>query len=371
MANKIKQIKYSYCVDEEGKLVHVNSLTDATRHARKLFCLQCGQEMVANLGEKKVWYFSHKAETACDGESYLHKLAKRLIRERFTSTDSFPIIFYRNVPCKESKVCKYVISERCVNTGVRITNDLRYWNGKVLYDKCEEEVSIDDFRADLFLTYTKDSNRDPIFIEIFKTHQSSEAKVNSKYKIIETLPIKSEADIDDILKRGFVEGENCTMFNFNPHLPYMRKTGVPIDRFVLFKNGAATVYNALDYFVLCENANLRCNFDSVAELNMRPHGINLWGMQNQNKQLDSYQTGLLYFVKKGMLIRNCILCKYRKYNEAYNHFVCVLYKTLGHDSPFPRQTMANHCQRYEMSPVLNNYSLSDLEKEVSEVVVDK
>ena len=76
MANKKKQIKYSYCVDEEGVLVHINSLTDATRHARKLLCLQCGQEMVANLGEKKVWYFSHKAETACDGESYLHKLAK-------------------------------------------------------------------------------------------------------------------------------------------------------------------------------------------------------------------------------------------------------------------------------------------------------
>ena len=371
MANKTKQIKYSYCVDEKGELFHINSLTDATRHARKLFCLQCGQEMVANLGEKKAWYFSHKAETACDGESYLHKLAKRLIRERFMSADNFPIIFSRDVPCKESNTCKYAISESCVNTGVKIANDLRLWNGKVLYDKCEEEVSIDDFRADLLLTYTKDSNRKPIFIEIFKTHQSSEAKINSKYKIIETLPIKSEADIDDILKKGFVEGENCTLFNFNPHLPSIRKTDVPIDRFVLFRNGAATVYNAVEYIVLCESVNLRCNPDSVAELNMRPHGIHIWGMQNHNEPLDAYQTGLLYFVKKGMHIRNCILCKYRKYNEAYNHFVCVLYKTLGHESPFPRQTMANHCQRYELSPVLNNYSLSDLEKEVSEVVVDK
>ena len=53
MADKTKQIKYSYCVDENGELVHINSLTDATRHDRKLFCLQCGQEMVANLGKKK------------------------------------------------------------------------------------------------------------------------------------------------------------------------------------------------------------------------------------------------------------------------------------------------------------------------------
>ena len=364
---KIKQIKYSYCVDERGELVHVNDLTDATRHARKLYCLQCGQEMVANLGQKKAKYFSHKAETACDGESYLHKLAKRKIREKFMSTENFPISFSRDVPCKESKTCICAKKEWCINKNVVIANDLRIWNGRVLYDKCEEEVSVDAFRADLLLTYTKEKNREPIFIEIFKTHQSSETKVNSKYRIIETLPIKSEEVIDDILQRGFVEGENCVLFNFNPHLPSIRKTDVPIDRFVLFRNGAAKVYNALGYSVLCGNLNQRCNPDSVAELNMRPHGIDVWGVNDQNDTLDSYQTGLLYFVKKGMAIRNCVLCKYRKYNENYNDYLCILYKTLGYNSPFPGQIKANHCQRYELNPKWSNYTLEDLEEEVSEV----
>lgn len=366
---KIKQIKYSYCVDEGGDLIHINDLTDATRHARKLFCMQCGQEMVANLGKKKTWYFSHKAETACDGESYLHKLAKRLIREKFMSTDCFPITFSRDVPCKESKTCVCAKKEWCITKNVEATNDLRMWNGKVLYDKCEEEVSVDNFRADLLLTYTKDSNREPIFIEIFKTHQSSETKVNSRYRIIETLPIKSEDDINNILQKGFVEGENCILYNFNPRLPSIRKTDVPIDRFVLFRNGAAKVYNALNYSVLCSSLNQRCNSDSIAELNMRPHGIEIWGVNDQNESLDSYQTGLLYFLKKGMTIRNCALCKFRKYNEAYNDYVCILYKTLGHNSPFPGQIKANHCQRYELNPELSNYTLEDLEKEVSEVII--
>ena len=367
MADKTKQIKYSYCVDENGELVHINSLTDTTRHARKLFCLQCGQEMVANLGKKKTWYFSHKAETACDGESYLHKLAKRLIREKFMSSDNFPITFTRDVPCRERDTCICAVKESCVNKGEKITNDLRLWRGKVLYDNCEEEVSIDNFRADLLLTYTKDCNREPIFIEVFKSHQSSDVKVNSKYRIIETIPIKSEDDIVDILHRGFVEGENCTLYNFNPHLPSIRKNDIPIDRFVLFNSGAAIVYNALDYSVLCESMNQRYKSNSVAELNMRPQGINIWGMHNQSETLDAYQTGLLYFVKKGMPIRNCILCRYRKYNDAYNNFVCVLYKKLGHESPFPKQTMGNHCQQYELSPELRNYTLEDLEKEVSKV----
>lgn len=66
----MKQIKYSYCIDDDNNLIHVLSLTNSTRHSRKLYCLQCGQEMVANLGTKKSWYFSHKSDCACDGESY-------------------------------------------------------------------------------------------------------------------------------------------------------------------------------------------------------------------------------------------------------------------------------------------------------------
>ena len=365
MATKKGQIKYCYSVDEKGELVHISSLTDATRHVRKLYCLQCGQEMVANLGKIKARHFSHKRETACDGESYLHKLAKRLIRETFMSAENFPITFLADVTCNEFGNCMFAEDGRCVDNGVKLLCDLKVWKGKSLYDKCEEEVSVGDFRADLLLTYTKDCDREPIFIEIFKTHKSSDVKVNSKYRIIETLPIKSEEDIFDILQRGFVEDENCTLYNFIPNTPSIRIKDVPIDRFVLYENGAGRVC-----YVQCEKVNQRIDPRSVAELNMRPHGFSL-GINDQDGTLGSYQTGLLYFVKRGMPIRNCILCKYRRYNEAYSKFVCILYKTLGHESPFPRQTMANHCQRYELSPYFKSYSITELEKEVSEVISEK
>lgn len=362
----MEQVKYSYCVDEKGNLVHVRSLTPATRHAHKLYCLQCGQEMIPNLGEKKAWYFSHKAETACDGESYLHKLAKRRIREKFLNEESFPITFCRDVPCSESKECpccseKYI----CQRQDVEIPGDLKIWKGKLLYDTCREEIPFDGFRPDLLLTCSTKPGREPIFIEVFKTHQSNEKKVNSSYKIIETNEIKTEEDIEDILNRGFVEGDNCTTYNFNPQLPSIRITDNPIDRFVLFKSGAAIVYKAVDYVVTCDKINLYCHRNSEIELNMRGQGIDIWGDNAESGKLDSYQKGLVYLVKKGMTIRNCILCKFYKYNDYYSSPMCILYKKIGLESPFPKQTVANSCQQFELSQELLSHSLAELEKEVS------
>lgn len=362
----LKQIRYSYSVNEEGELVHIKSLTDATRHVHRLYCLQCGQEMVAKLGTKKVWHFSHKAEIACDGETYLHKLAKRMIREKFVSANHFPITFSKEVTCLESNRCPCFIEETCQEHDVKISCDLKIWNNSIVYDTCEEETSVGSFRPDLLLTCSIKPNRRPVFIEIFKTHQSESEKLFSNYKIIETKKIESEEDIEDIVLRGFVEGENCTTYNFNPPLPFIRKTDVPIDRFVLFKSGAVKVFKASNYVVYCNNVYKRYHPRSVVELNMRDQGIDLWGDNEQTNVLDSYQTGLVYLVKKGMTIRNCILCKYYKYNDFYSSYICILYKTIGIDSR-PNQSFANKCQRYELNPRLMTHSLSELEKVVFEI----
>lgn len=360
-------IKYSYCVDEKGELVHINSLTDATRHARKLYCLQCGQEMVANLGQYKAKHFSHKADTACDGESYLHKLAKRRIKEKFDSSEHFPILFYRDVPCCEASHCLCYDSQYCALGKQDIRSDLKIWKDKPLYDTCEPEVSVGEFRPDLLLTCSTKPDRQPVFIEIYKTHESNETKRNSCYRIIETKQVESEDDIEDIIKRGFVEGDNFTTYNFNPQLPIFRKDNVPIDRFVLFKTGSVIVHRALDYVVYCKDINKRIDSRSVVELNMRDRGIDIWGIEEETNRLNSYQAGLVYLAKKGMNIKNCILCKYYKFNESYDKHFCILYKVNGIGIPCPKQNVAKKCPRFELNPTLMNHSLSELEKDISEV----
>lgn len=363
----MKQVKYSYCVDEKDELVYINSLSDSTRHARKLYCLQCGQEMIANLGTKKAWYFSHKSDCACDGESYLHKLGKRRIREKFMSEGKFPLLFSKVVPCSEKEKCPCYFEESCSTHDVKVCSDLKFWNNSIVYDTCQEEVFIDGFRPDLLLTCSSKPDREPVFIEIFKAHQSDEPKIDSNYRIIETKRIDSEKDIDDIVEKGFIEGENCTTYNFHPKLPSIRKQDVPIDRFVLFKNGAAKVYKAIDYEVYCAKINEKVHSNSLVELNMVGQGVDIWADNVIEKSLDSYQTGLVYLVKKGMNIRNCILCKFYKYNDYYGHYICILYRSLGFQSPYTNQSTANKCQRYELNQQLMGHPLEDIEKVVFEL----
>lgn len=363
----MKQIKYSYCVDENGKLVHISSITDATRHTRKLYCLQCGQEMVANLGKIKSWYFSHKADTACDGESYLHKLAKWKIKEKFDTSTHFPITFVRDVPCSEVEHCPCVDNFYCMTKGESVPSDLKLYNEKVIYDTCQEEEMYEEFRPDLLLTHSSRPDRKPVFIEIYKSHKSDDSKLMSSHRIIETHKLESESDIEDIITNGFVEGKNCELYNFKPKLPSIRSKKIPINRFILFKSGSVIVHKALDYNVYCDKINERFDSRSVIELNLKERHIDVWGLSESEGTLNSYQKGLVYLLKKGYNIRNCILCKYYKLNDYYSKYFCTLYKINGINIPCPAQSVAKECQRYELNPQLMIYSLEDLEKEISEV----
>lgn len=351
-----KRIKHSYCVDENNRLVHISELTNETRHSHQWRCLECGQEMTPNLGEKKSWYFSHKPNTACNRESYLHKLAKRKIREKFLSEDSFKIIFVKDVPCNQHKTCLYYNGYECKKRNVHIPFNLKEW-----YDCCEEEVRDGEFIIDLLLT-SKTYPNENIYIEIFVTHKSEESKINSDNRIIETTQIKSEDDIEDIIKRGFVEGRNCKIYNFKKDklkLPSIKVGGVPIKRFVLFKNGAAKVYESFEHVFTCNKLNERALPNSVCELNMKE----LWGENAENKTLVSCESGLVYLMKKKRWkIKNCILCRFRTYNVSYCEYICIRYKS-------PIQTMARNCPDYQVDPDKMNYPLSELEKFISEVPV--
>ena len=363
------KIKYSYCLNENNDLVHISSVSVENRHSCTFHCLECGQPLIAKIGKIKVPHFAHRTDTACNGESYLHKLAKRRIREKFMSVDSFPIIFVRDVPCQDSEQCPCCDKNHCLERNISIPSDLKIWKGNILYDKCQEEVRLGEFQPDLLLTGPIEEKLGPVFIEVYKTHESEKSKVTSRFKIIETTKIKTEADIDDIIKMGFIEGQNCKTYNFSPKLPNVRKRDVPITRFFLFGNGAAKVIGATEYLITCDCLNKKIDPNSIRELNLKGMGIDIWGINEDEGSLDSYQTGLVYLVKKGLDIKNCILCKFYKYNEWRNTHVCIRYKSLGEQYHFPKQTTARNCPQFELNPVLMNHPIEELEKVISEVSV--
>lgn len=79
------EVKYQYSLDENGKLVNINSLTSESRHQHTYRCIGCGNILLPRaIGSmKRRAHFYHKEYIDCSGETYLHKLGKRIIKERF------------------------------------------------------------------------------------------------------------------------------------------------------------------------------------------------------------------------------------------------------------------------------------------------
>ena len=354
------KIKYSYCLNENNELVHISGVTVEDRLHHTYYCLECGQNMVAKIGKIKKPHFAHAKDTACDGESYLHKLAKRRIREKFMSSENFPITFVRDVPCQDSSQCKIFNEYNCKEYKVPIRSDLKKFKGNIVYDTCREEVNVGEFRPDLLLTGPIEK-LGVLFIEIFKTHASEEPKLNSEYKIIETTKIKSEEDIDDIINRGFVEGDNCTIQNIFPkNLPIIRLNVERFNRFILFKSGAAKIF-----YVECGMLKRKLKDDSLCEMNIGSYNSD-WVVFFNNKRLNLTQKGLVYLRKKGFQFKNCILCKYNSSNSRGDRFFCNYYNQ--EFGLLLKQTEALSCDKYEETMVSMNIPLSEFEKHFTVVL---
>lgn len=346
---QMKQVKYSYIIDENKELVNINSITIATRYAKKYYCLQCGQEMTPNLGKQRAWHFSHKIDSACDGESYLHKLAKIKIREHFTSSEKFKVQ-QRNdkVPCVKDTSCIFYDEFLCSHKAHR------WYNLKEFYDTCEEEQLVKGFVADLLLTNSMLKEREPVLIEINVTHPCDEQKKSSGLKIIEA-KITCESDIDDIVKRGFRNGYNCSLYNFK-QLPKLELKVGKLYRFILHKSGGA-IFKP----ITCKDLRMRLVKDSIAELNLN---WQKFAISSELPSINIIQLGLIYLKHKGLRIENCRLCKYFSFDSQ----ICCLYKKYG-TPHFPHQTFAKQCQRYHISDTfLNIFSPDLINKNVTEVM---
>lgn len=71
-------ILYPVACTEDGAAIHI----DVWQRGQSVTCFGCGQELVGRLphdGIKPTAHFAHKADTACSGETALHKAAKLAI----------------------------------------------------------------------------------------------------------------------------------------------------------------------------------------------------------------------------------------------------------------------------------------------------
>ena len=78
-------IKEYLKIAEERMLT--DDVTEEDRQSHSYHCLNCGERMIPRMGVKRTRHFAHRGEDVhCGQETYLHKLAKLLIKEKFNQS---------------------------------------------------------------------------------------------------------------------------------------------------------------------------------------------------------------------------------------------------------------------------------------------
>ena len=375
----MKEIKYSYCLDENNELVHIDSVTEENRHSHTYHCLECGQEMISKAlsSEKVKPYFAHKSNTECSGnfESYLHKVSKWRIKKYFDDGGSYQFKRVQELPCNEVDSC--IFSKEWCKGKISRTFNIRDF-----YDTIEEEKTVNGYVADLYFSDSRNLEREGLLIEIYVKHPCEPEKIASGMKIIEAV-IKEESDIDYILKNGFPEDgkkmiyktnvqfpdisfskERFRFYNFKD-LPKERLSMGEITRFTLNKWGNPIIseYHAFK----CDIKGKRFDESSIAELDMNLrqwNEDNLINMQSPKEYHNGYQIGMRYLMYYGYKRKNCWLCKYNASG------LCTLYKKYN----TPKQPTSNHaelcnCSYYRINPDLLKIEKSVLDKYIQPVYI--
>lgn len=341
-------IKYSYAYDGDV-VVHID---DVSEHGT-FYCISCGKEMVAKLGDKKSHHFAHKVnDVSCNSETYLHKLAKLLLKKKFQE-GGFEIEISQYSLCKESENCLF---ENNCKVLVDKKYDLRRY-----YDTCEEEQYVDGFCADLLIT---GEGQPPILVEIYVSHECSNQKINSGHRIIE-IPIESEADIEYFYKNVIAEKERVRFYGFKRELAKREFIACKkVSRFILYKSGAAFVKT-----ISCERQHDRDDCFSLLELNMDYDHSNFvsntdtddaYYFEDYDAEHDDYlyrtlemgetplNIGLVYAVNKGFSFKNCHLCKYARDDSFGGGIFCCMSKKYGTPCN-PNQKNASSCSYYTLN----------------------
>lgn len=365
-------ITFHNATDADGQIVHIDEVTRENR-AEHYYCVGCGEEMSAVLGDKREHHFRHK-EAHCSWESYLHKLGKMRLKERFDTQKEFIIKYYVEYRCDKSKGCKLepIYKGQKCNRREQVAIDL-----KKLFDTCEEEVTYKGYRADLMLSNKEHPEREPIFLEISVTHDCEPEKLSSGIQIIE-LKIVDEKDV----LRPLVE-EDSLFGRSNPQQPYDFNTLPPI-RFFNFKRIFETARPLERFWVApddkgilrgyfnqdkltCRNVNDNHREDSLYEVAI-PSEVLV-----KNCKPNLYEFGMMKAIQAGIDVKHCAVCdKYSRCILNFNEEVedkktnkkrivprQILMRQIP-DNKIDKVALAGGCKNYAHNrffvySVLNNY----------------
>lgn len=299
----------------------------------KYRCIGCGHELLPRaLNSKKTrphFYHYPKDEVKCSGETYRHKLTKRILKDKFYKDPTFFIEYYVDRVCNNDG-CKYR-SVRCSISYSPYRVDL-----KKLYDTCTEETAIGDYVADLLLTNSKDPSIEPILIEVCVTNPCPPEKRESGLKIIE-IKIKKEQDALDLEKRDVLsedmDSPHIEFISFEKTIREPRTTKLP--RYIYDPNHEYKNWGVLTS-VDCDKAQYKVRVsNSIIEFNV----VNI-------KDYGSlHYAEICFIVSQKKSIYRCHLCKFYYRTPYERNPICRLSKKYGKPE-HPSMNEAEKCRSY-------------------------
>lgn len=342
-------IKYHFAL-EGNKIIPIEMVDKNERHAHTYTCMGCGAEMTAKMGNKNAWHFAHKVqdEGNCSSETYLHKLAKRLIREKFESSPSFWIQYNQVGLCLSYKECrfKYKQEDSC-QVFKTVKHDLKQY-----YDLCQEEIPIEGFIADLLLSSSTHADRNPVLIEIYVTHKSTEEKLKSGLRIIE-IKIDNEDSIKNLLTKDVIEEiyiedkGDAYFYNFKKDPKEIGNRN--IFRYILTPTGEARSIPAS-----CHDINKKVYPNSIFEVTMN---IDIFRISRYYEEI--FNMGNYLATQHLPDFKTCELCKhYKVYYDIINDELCSVPKgCLFHNEDFLKNNgpiFAKQCPHHSPNMSLIN-----------------
>ena len=343
---------YSFALDKDQCLINIE---DAQK-GNEYFCPCCGKVMITKQGAIRKWHFAHKGSLDnCSYETYLHKVAKIRIKKCFEESPSFIITFHPKATCSIEE-CPLGVSNPCRWLTPK-SFDL-----KKIYNCCQEEATIGKFRADLLLTNSDMIEREPVLIEINVSHQSTEEKINSGYRIIEVC-ISSEKDIDDIVSSASINEVELDIdydmvvskhnfYNFRADTSEKPDIKHQAHRYRFWINSRGSI--KFDKFDIGDNDE---ETDTNKCLSPNPEEITYSIFRIESKEYIRRDFAFKKLAQSRAGLRYCTMCRFYRYNDSYNKSMCILYKS-KETQKFPMISSAQKCPHFKQI----DYSITNIDE---------
>lgn len=329
-------MRYRYASNEHGEIVDAKALDRATwTRGERLACAGCGGDVVPVLGKLKARHFRHihTAERQCSRETYLHKLAKRIVADSFQSAlkDGRPYWLTLQVP----RECRHWEKEfgfvcEC-QPGYRRFDLTRH------FDEVSVEAGVEGFVADVLLSSRKTGQK--LLVEIAVSHECTPDKIASGLRILE-LRVDAEDDLTS-LTTGLDPTKNAhKCHNFKPQDPLQTSCKGRCEReisaFLVFESGKSKFETGTATYI----SWVRRSWKGVSHAHIiedAEHGI-----VTPYLAAGGYKIEALRALKAGASIKCCALCRYAGTMAIDKNVFCKFRRMeVGHNE-------AATCQAYRM-----------------------